>query len=93
MSKNSNAEKQKRRTTAKHNRPRRGARKNPAFGSVPIFTAGPGLLSDPILLHHIAGFILRTMELYTPPFKAGMGDYPGDSFIVPEGVTPKSEVQ
>jgi hypothetical protein len=51
------------------------------------------LLSDPILLHHIAGFIMRTLELRTPPFTGGMGDYPEDSFIVPEGVTPKSEVQ
>ena len=92
MSKKSNAEKQKRRTTAKHNRPRRGLRKNPTFGSVPIFAAGPSLLSDPILLHHIAGFIMRTMELHAPLFRAGMGNDLGDSFIQPEGVTPKSEV-
>jgi len=67
----------------------RGPR-NPAFKQAPIFN-GPGLLSDPIALHHIAGFLLRALELYQPQH-GGMGEFPGKNFVTPEDVTPKSEV-
>jgi hypothetical protein len=89
MSKKTNAAKLQARRKNAH---RRG-RKNLAFGQPPVFIAGPSLFQDPTLLHHIVGFILRTLELHTPHTGPGMGDHPGDTFIMPEGITPESEVQ
>jgi hypothetical protein len=92
MSKKTNAAKQKRR----EHKPRKGARRNPAY-RYPMSLFGDdakkpvSLAADPILLQHIVGFILRMLELH-PPGPGGMGDYPGDNFIAPEGITPKSEV-
>lgn len=83
MSKKTNKAKQKARET-KRPRPRahrRRKRPNPAHGKP--FKPVSGILGDPIALHHIAGFILRYLELYTPATKGGMGDFTGPNFITP----------
>lgn len=91
MSKLTNAMKLQARTRKK---PRKRAHnrgpKNPAFKQAPA-SEGLGLLADPIALHHIAGFLLRALELY-PPQHGGMGEFPEKNFVLPEDVAPKSEV-
>lgn len=69
MSKKSNTEKRKRAMEVK--RPRKRIQRNP-----PVFIVdSSSMFSDPILLHHIVGFILRTMQLTHVPI-AAIGDYP-----------------
>ena len=67
--------------------PRSGKRPNPALMS-PIPTPPAGLiLSDPILFRHLAGFILRSLELYTPNTATGFGNFSPATFLTPEGLT------
>lgn len=93
MSKKTNAAKQDakriRSRRRKTNKPRKGRRPNPLYGkSLPPLRSTSSLLDDPIALHHVAGFILRALELYSPPIPGplGMGDHPPDSFIRPAGI-------
>lgn len=72
MSKKTNAEKMKARAKTKAGRisrkRTRGRRPNPAI-AMPLKTKRgntPLVLSDPIAMHHLCGFLLRTIELTLP---------------------------
>lgn len=66
---------------------KRKGRKNPAFGTLVPFGQGQAF-ADPIFLHHVAGAILRMLELY-PPNGKGFGGFGPAEFIKPVDVEDK----